>query len=251
MTTIEDPAYFATLAEVERVHWWSLGMWWLTAHWLEIALRGRSGLVALDVGCGTGFTTARLARVPGVARVFGVEPSPDALGHARGHATPLARGTALALPFADASFDLVTCLDVLQHLPAGTDGLAAQEIARVLRPGGVALVRSNGRGLLNARGANPRPYRLEEICGTMSASGLHVRRATYANCLPSLAQEIRGRLARGRSHPAGGGLRIRVPGPAINRIMGAIAAIEALVAGRLNRKLPFGHSTLLLAERAA
>ena len=42
--TIDQPAYFDRLAEVEAAHWWSLGMWRLASHWLSAAIRGRRGL---------------------------------------------------------------------------------------------------------------------------------------------------------------------------------------------------------------
>src|SRR5262249_9724527 len=51
---IDDPAYFDRLADVEARHWWALGLWRLASYWLDAALAGRSGLRALDVGCGTG-----------------------------------------------------------------------------------------------------------------------------------------------------------------------------------------------------
>ncbi len=96
------------------------------------------------------------------------------------------------------------------------------------------------------------PWR--DLVGLLEGAGLTVRRASYANCLPAVAQEVRGRLFRGSggpSHPSGGGLQIRVPHPAVNRIMGGVAGAEAWVAGRLGVPLPFGHSTLVLAERDA
>ena len=85
-------------------------------------------------------------------------------------------------------------------------------------------------------------------------SGFAVPRATRANCLPALAQELRGRLARpGRpgvsSHPAEGGLTIRLPHPWLNGLLGGVSAVEAAVAGRLATRLPFGHSTMILARR--
>ena len=86
--TIHDPAYFARLAEVEFVHWWSAGMWRIAAHWLDRRLRGRSGLRALDVGCGTGGPLVRLADRPEIADVIGLDPSPSALGLARRRCDP-------------------------------------------------------------------------------------------------------------------------------------------------------------------
>jgi SAM-dependent methyltransferase len=250
--TLRDPAYFDRLAEVEDRHWWPLGMWRLASFWLDAALAGRKGLRALDVGCGTGFAALGLSGRAEVAEVIALDPSPDALGHARRRlGPPLLRASALGLPVATGSCDLVTCFDVLQHVPPGGDRLAAAEFARVLAPGGWALVRSNGRGWSGDRSA----YRLGDLAGILASAGLVVRRASYANCLPALAQELRGRLVRragtgpGRSHPSGGGLRIAPGRPQVNRFMRYVSGAEAVLAGRLGVRLPFGHSTLVLAEK--
>jgi ubiquinone/menaquinone biosynthesis C-methylase UbiE len=237
---LDDPAYFDRLAQVEAAHWWSLGMWRIAAWWLAAALRGRRGLHALDVGCGTGQGAVRLAGRPEIARVVGLDPSPAALVHARTrHEFPLVLGSALALPFDSGLFDVVTCFDVLQHLPADRVPAAVGELRRVLRRGGLALVRSNSES------------GLDPLKAVLAASGFAVRRASYANCLPALGQELRARLS-GRSrragHPAGGGLQIRLPHPWVNRVMASVAAAEALVAGRLATRLPYGHSTMILAQ---
>jgi ubiquinone/menaquinone biosynthesis C-methylase UbiE len=254
--TIDDPGYFERLADVESAHWWSLGMWRLAMHWLTTALNGRSGLRALDVGCGTGMTVARLAARPQIGDVVGLDVSHAALELARPRADRWVRGSARALPFAAGCFDLVTCFDVLQHLPAGADRQAVSELRRVLRKGGLALLRANGRLGSSRLEAGGTVYRLDQLSAVIESSGLRVVRASYANCLPALVAEIRGCLRLSslssravQGHPAGGGLRNRVPSPAINRVMGRISASEAFVAGRLGITLPFGHSTLVLAER--
>jgi SAM-dependent methyltransferase len=252
--TISSPAYFERLAAAEFAHWWPGGMWRLTSHWLDRTIRGRVGLRALDVGCGSGGAAARLARREEIAHVVGLDISPTALELAARYDLPLLRGDALGLPFYDGSFDVVTSFDVMQHLEPGDDLRAAVELRRVLRPGGVALIRANGRGLWPSRRSGARLYRLDELVGVVRASGLAVRAATYANCLPSVAQEVAGRLRQPaptapRSHPAGGGLCLRVPPPWINRLMAGVAAAEALAAGRLGARLPVGHSTMVMAIR--
>jgi SAM-dependent methyltransferase len=253
--TIDDPTYFDRLAEIDQAHWWSRGMWQLAAHWLDGLLRGRRGLKALDVGCGTGATLMRLARRAEVAEVVGIDPSPEALAWSKArHGHRLVRGDALALPVAGMRFDLVTCFDVVQHLPKHREADAAAELRRVLRPGGLAIIRANGRGWARVADGELRPYRLHDLSAAIESGGLRVCRATYANSLPALAHELCGRLRIGpgtsaNGHPEGGGLQIRVPSFWKNGMMSAISATEAVAAGRVGLRLPFGHSTLILAER--
>ncbi len=257
--TIDEPGYFERLARVESGHWWSRAMWRLASGWLGEAIGGLRGLAALDVGCGAGLSLVRLMGLREVGRVVGLEPDPGALRLARRHrGFEVVRGSALALPFGAGCFDLVTCFDVLQHLPDGGDRLAASEIARVLRPGGLAVVRSNAAGFGPGRSAGGPSYRLGELVEVLAASGLVARRASYANGLPALAQEVRGRLRflagpigrSWRSHPSGGGLRVDVPSPRMNRWMARVAEFERRATDRLGVGLPFGHSTLVLSEKA-
>jgi 2-polyprenyl-6-hydroxyphenyl methylase/3-demethylubiquinone-9 3-methyltransferase len=100
-----------------------------------------AGLHTLDVGCGGGLLAEEFARLG--CTVVGVDPSEESLAAARTHAA--GEGLAIqyrcatgeALPFEDASFDLVYCCDVLEHV---TDlGRVIGETARVLRPGGTYL----------------------------------------------------------------------------------------------------------------
>ena len=87
----------------------------------------------LDVGAGTGKLAATLAaRLPS-ALVIGADFSEPML-RAGAHAQPLVAADALALPFADASFDAVTSAFLVRNLADAATGLAEQ--ARVLRSGG-------------------------------------------------------------------------------------------------------------------
>ena len=99
------------------------------------------GLRVLDVGCGPGTVTAGLARLVAPAEVVGVDRSPAVLAEAA-EAAPGVRfelADATALPFADATFDVVHAHQLLQHL---TDPVAAlREMRRVTRPGGLVAVR--------------------------------------------------------------------------------------------------------------
>lgn len=103
-----------------------------------LALGGRSGLQALDVGCGTGFLSLELA-----ARghsVTGIDFAPEMLALARDKAASanaqirFEHADAENLPFEPASFDLIITRHVLWTLPH--PGAAVSEWIRVLRPGG-------------------------------------------------------------------------------------------------------------------
>src|SRR5262245_5027389 len=108
-----------------------------------------AGLPVLDIGCGGGLLAEEFARLG--CNVTGLDPSEESLAAARTHAA--AQGLAIdyhcapgeALPFGDASFDVVYCCDVLEHVHDLPQVIA--ETARVLRPGGTYLYDTINRTL--------------------------------------------------------------------------------------------------------
>jgi ubiquinone/menaquinone biosynthesis C-methylase UbiE len=98
------------------------------------------GLDVLDVGCGTGEITARLAELYPQAALVGVDLIERHLELAEARCAGLVgragfrKADAFALPFADATFDLVVCRHMLQAVPRPHEAMA--EMVRVLRPGG-------------------------------------------------------------------------------------------------------------------
>ena len=107
----------------------------------------------LDVGCGTGEATSRLAVQFPEATLIGVDVGPEVLAVAQRTHTALApqlsfeTGDGFHLRFADNSFDLVLCRHVTQLLPEPEKLLA--ELVRVLRPGGTLHVLSEDYGMIH------------------------------------------------------------------------------------------------------
>jgi SAM-dependent methyltransferase len=102
---------------------------------LGVALPFARGRDVLEVGCGTGLILSRLHEV--ARRAEGVDLSPGMLEKARSRGLNVHEASATALPFPDASFDLVLSFKVLAHVP--DLALALREMARVCRPGGRVL----------------------------------------------------------------------------------------------------------------
>jgi arsenite methyltransferase len=107
-------------------------------------LAPRPGERVLDVGSGPGYLVGALADAVGPSgTVHGVDPSEpmNALARARNAARPWAHideGHALALPYADATFDVAVSTQVFEYVPDLPAALA--EVHRVLRPGGRVLI---------------------------------------------------------------------------------------------------------------
>ena len=107
----------------------------------------RAGMDLLDVGCGPASITADLAERVAPGRVVALDAAAGALEAARAtlrdrgqsEQVEVTSGDVMALPFEDASFDVVHAHQVLQHLADPVGALA--EMRHVTRPGGIVAVR--------------------------------------------------------------------------------------------------------------
>lgn len=120
-----------TMLEVDEHHWWYRGRRRVIRAELDRLALPADALV-LDAGCGSGRTMEDLLEY---GRVYGVEVDPGATEIARARGVGEVRtGRLEELPFDDDTFDLITCLDVLEHV--ADDHVALQELRRVCKPEG-------------------------------------------------------------------------------------------------------------------
>jgi 2-polyprenyl-6-hydroxyphenyl methylase/3-demethylubiquinone-9 3-methyltransferase len=146
MTANADPAELAKFSTLAH-RWWDPGSEFKPLHdinplrveWIDAQAAGLRGKRVVDVGCGGGILTEAMA-VRG-AVVTGIDLSEKALGVARLHQLEsgvevdyrLVAAEALAAT-APASFDVVTCMELLEHVPDPASTVAA--CATLVRPGG-------------------------------------------------------------------------------------------------------------------
>ena len=240
-----EPAEYARVAAVEEQHWWYRStralMADLLAPWLA------TGQTILDAGCGPGGTGAWLTRH---GRVVAVDEATAALRFVRSRRPALApvRADLQALPFRDRTFDVAVAITVVYSVP--DDTAAVTELARVLRPGGVALLFEPAfRALRRAHDTTVhtrRRYRRAELAGVARRAGLRVERASYAYAFltpPAAALAAADRLRPRGIADAGSDVERR----ALDRVFAPLARLERR---RLRRAdVPFGTSAFVVATR--
>ncbi len=241
---------YAIMYEVEGGHWWFAGRRRILESFLaQIAptlpvAEGERARI-LDVGCGTGANLEMLARFGEAA---GVDLSTDALAFCRARGlTHVRAGAAEALPYADASFDLVTALDVVEHLDDDVAGLS--EMRRVLKPQGCALLFVPAFqwlwGVQDDVSNHRRRYTVAGLQRAVTAAGLQVERATYAN-ITFLAPILAGRLLM-RATGARPASENNINVAALNGLFGRLLGAERHLLNRMN--LPVGVSAICVARK--
>ncbi len=240
---------YSIMYEVEGTHWWFAGRRRILESFCEriiadLNIKDRQARI-LDVGCGTGANLEMLARF---GEAEGVDISADALAfcHARG-IERVRQGAAEQLPFEDGSFDLVTALDVVEHLDDDAAGLS--EMRRVLRPDGRALLFVPAFmflwGVQDDISHHRRRYRLPQLLQTVRAAGFEIERATYAN-ITFFAPILLGRaLMRATGLRPASENNITIS--SLNGVLGRLLGAERRLLRRLN--LPFGVSAICVAKR--
>jgi SAM-dependent methyltransferase len=237
---------YPIMFRVEQSHWWYTGRRKILADFVEKICRqvkDRRPRI-LDVGCGTG---ANLLMLSEYGDAEGVDVSEDALAFCRERGLEKVRlGAAEDLPYEDGTFDLVTALDVVEHLDDDLAGL--REMRRVLRPGGRVLLFVPTFmflwGLQDDVSNHRRRYRLPELQRVLEQAGFEIERTTYANITFFLPILVMRQLMRVTGVKADSENNINVS--ALNGVLGSVFGAESWFLKRMN--LPFGVSGLCVAR---
>jgi SAM-dependent methyltransferase len=242
------PAEYRRMYEAEEAQWWYAGQRAIAAAMLAPALPPPAGeRRLLDAGCGTGFNLLELGRL---GRATGVDLSAEAIAFCRARGVRAARASVLALPFADGTFDAVASFDVIYHAWVTDDRAAARELGRVLRPGGILLVRVPALqalwGAHDTEVQSRHRYTRGELRALLTSAGLEVLRATYCNSI--LFPVLFGRRTLDRALAREGSDVGFLPRPVEWAFRRALLAEAALV--RAGLSLPVGASVVAVARKA-
>lgn len=239
---------YARTYAFEAWYWWFVGRRALVNRALAPLLAGGQART-LDVGCGTGYHLDWLGHR---SLAYGVDLAAEALGLCRERGLPrLVQGRAERLAFADASFDVLVALDVLEHLP--DDAAALLDWRRVLVPGGhLVLFVPAFESLWSGEdyvSQHERRYRRGLLAARLREAGFDIIRLTYANTallLPMAATILWRRVFRPRSSYRSNLTSL----PSwLNGLLTRIFSLEARLLDRWNS--PVGSSLLCVARKPA
>jgi SAM-dependent methyltransferase len=242
-----DETLMKATLEVDEHHWWYRGRRRVIRAELD-RLPLPPGARVLDAGCGSGRTLQELVDYGDVS---GIELNTEAAALARGRALgDVEVGRLEELPWEDGTFDLITCLDVIEHVPDDTAALV--ELRRVCRPGGWLLVTVPAYQALWSRhdeaNHHYRRYSRAALRAAAGAAGWELVRMSSFNSL-LLAPAAAVRLAQRRLGTHNGYTNDLDLGPGwLNDVLESPLALEASWLAR-GRTLPAGLSLLAVLRR--
>jgi len=242
-------AEYATMYALEESYWWFRARRTFLFGMLRDHAPTSSGKRLLDLGCGTGIAMTELESAG--YSVVGLDYSAEALRFSRSRNTgaELLQGDAARLPFADASFDVVVSLDVMEHVE--DDVAMAAEIRRVLKPGGSAVINVPAHPFLwsdhDVALHHFRRYTRAGLRQLLLSTGFTIKRLTFAMCAVfpiALVFRLDRRSTRAGAKPSSH--VVAVP-TLLNALLVKVLAAEAILLRRLN--VPTGLSLMAVVKR--
>jgi SAM-dependent methyltransferase len=248
-----DPREFETMLALDERHWWYRGRRRVLRAVLDdLSLPAAAAI--LDAGCGSGRTLDELASY---GSPHGVEMNPAGIEAARRRGHDHVRGGTLeAVPFEDSSFDLITCLDVIEH--TDDDRVALRELRRVARTGARLVVTVPAHPALwslhDELNGHRRRYTRRSLRTAVEATGWSIERLTGFNVVylaPAALVRLNRRSRNGARNGGGPADRseLALTPPSLDAALELPLRVEAALVGR-GANLPTGLS-LLAVMRAA
>jgi ubiquinone/menaquinone biosynthesis C-methylase UbiE len=173
---------YQNMYNAEDTHFYYVSLHKLVLRLIKQYAPVKSRLNILDAGCGTG----RLAELmQPLGTVTGIDMSDEALKFAKTRGIKVQKASVMKLPFKNNEFDIITSIDVLYHKAVTDDNKALKEFKRILKPGGIVIIRLQAiPWLKNSHDhvvhSNKR-YSKQEVKKKLLESGFTIEKLTYMN----------------------------------------------------------------------
>lgn len=232
----------------ENKHWWYRGRRKLLATICKSTLKNKN-IKILDFGCGPG-STIKLLHTFG--KVYGVDIEPQVVDYCKqkGMENIKIIENNKKLPFTSNSFDMITCMDVLEHIDREENTL--NELKRLLKKDGLLVITVPAFpilwGKLDEHSHHLRRYTKKNFITILQKSGFKINKLTYFNYLfffPIMAIRLFQRSFFGTSN--NWGVDPIVKNTFINTIITIVFYIDVLSSLKLNP--PFGVSLCAIVKK--
>ncbi|MBL8210389.1 MAG: class I SAM-dependent methyltransferase [Bryobacterales bacterium] len=180
-----NPAEFANIAAIEESFWWFRGMRRILFRLLDPL--AQPGQLVLEAGCGTGHLSRELEKRYRW-RMVPTDLAHEGLSYGRGLGVRrMVQNDITRVPFKTAAFDALLSMDVLVHFPLGAEAEPFSEFVRVLKPGGLLVVRVSAMNILRSRHSafahERQRFTRQRLLRLAATHHLQVLRCTYLNTL--------------------------------------------------------------------
>jgi SAM-dependent methyltransferase len=239
-------ALYRHMRELEDRHWWFLGRRRIVRSVIAELCLGPD-ITILDAGCGTGGNLSMLRKF---GQVVGAEydEAAAAIAHERDVAQIVRAGLPDEMPFDKEQFQLITLLDVLEHIDDDQGSL--QTLSGLLHRGGYLVLTVPAFPFLwsthDTEHHHKRRYRAAQLRQVIEACGLQVQWLSYYNMwlFPAVAVvRLMRKLLPGREVSS----ELALPPAPLNGLLEAHFPSECLWLGRLSA--PFGVSIMAVARK--
>lgn len=244
-----NAAEFANIAKAENDFWWYRGMRQIMFGLLDQHQRPFRRVA--EIGAGTGHFALALAERYGWP-MYPLDLGWEGLEYGKQLGVErMVQADMCALPYRDRAFDAVVSMDVVVHLPRGTEDQPIAEFARVLEPGGLLALRVSALDILRSNHSafahERQRFTKTRLLELVRRHGFRVKRCTYANSLLMPVALFKFRVVEPLlgGDPSSG---VEPVAPWLDALLyGPLATEARLLASGVN--LPLGQSLIVLAER--
>lgn len=231
----------------EEKHWWHIARRQILKNFIDCHINFPNDAKILDVGCGTG---AEMAFLQQYGEIYGVDTSEEMINVCKNR--KLSNSIVVSannLPFKNEMFDLVTCLDTLEHIEA--EKRTIEEIYRVCKNNGhLVLTVPAGQylfGPYDISAGHYKRYSKRYTTKLLTENGFKIIKASYFNFFLYLPIAFIRILNKYIPINAGSEKALKVPSNAINNILKSIFSLESYLLQHLN--FPFGVSLVIIAKK--
>ena len=207
----------------------------------------RSNLKILDAGSGTGLLAKKLAIFGSVSSI---DISQEAIKFARLRGIKTKRASVTKIPFRSNSFDLVVSIDVVYHKAVKNDERAISEFFRVLKPGGILIIRVPANNWIRTKHDKHvhtrQRYNIKELKVKLQKEGFLIKKLTFTNMILLPLSVIQHTLDQFKSSKETKSAVYKTP-KVINNLLIVLLNLEVFLLTRFY--LPFGVGIFAVASK--